>query len=321
MQISNSNVMVTGGAGFIGSHLVDKLMELDCNIRVYDNLSPFYTGKEDNIRHHMDKPNFKFVNGDILNLGALKASMKNLDVVFHLAAQPGVRYSLENPNKTHEVNVTGTLNVLMAAKANEVKKVIFASSSCIYGAAEKLPMSEESATNPVSLYGVSKLAAEAYCKIFHRLYGTDIVILRYFTAIGARQRPDMSPRIFVENALQEKPIIIFGDGNQSRDFVSVHDIAEGTIRAAETDGISGESFNIGSGRSITINELAKLALQLTEKEAKTEIQYEAPKLGEMRHTLANIQKAKKLLKFTPKRSLKESLEELVTWSRGRLRIS
>lgn len=320
MQISNLNIMVTGGAGFIGSHLVDKLMELDCKVLVYDNLNPFYTGKEDNIKHQMDKPHFKFVNSDILDLSSLKASMKNVDVVFHLAAQPGVRYSLENPNKTHEMNVTGTLNVLMAAKANEVKKVIFASSSCVYGAIAKLPMSEESATIPVSLYGVSKLAAEGYCKIFHHLYGTNIVILRYFTAIGARQRPDMSPRIFVERALQEKPITIFGDGNQSRDFVSVHDVAEGNIRAAETEGISGESFNIGSGRSITINELAELALQLTEKEDKTGIQHEAPKLGEMSHTLADIRKAQKLLKFTSKRSLKESLEELVIWTKGHLRI-
>jgi len=264
VELRNLAVLVTGGAGFIGSHLVDFLLKRGNRVIVYDNFDPFYTGKEQNIVHHFGDSNLTLLKADILDYKALSSAMRNVDVVFHEAAQPGIRYSIQNPKKVHEVNVTGTLNVLRAALANQVKKVIHASSSSVYGSAKYLPFDEKHPTNPNSPYAASKLAAEKYCLVFHEVYGLNVVVLRYFSVYGPRQRPDQVIRIFVSNALSGRPITIYGDGKQTRDFTYIDDVVRATLRVAEvkTDEIL---INIGSSKRITINMLFKTIKNWLEK--------------------------------------------------------
>ena len=309
MELKNLKVLITGGAGFIGSHLADRLLELDNSVIVYDNFDPYYKGKRRNIEHNLKNLHYELVKGDILDYERLKEAMKDVNVVFHLAAQPGVRYSMSNPVKVNTVNATGTINVLRAVRENDVDKLVYASSSSVYGNVQKLPMSEENPAEPISPYGVSKLAAEHYCRTYCQTYGLDVVTLRYFTVIGGRQRPDMAVHIFARRMLDDQEILIFGDGEQTRDFTNVHDVVQGTILAAETEGIKGEVFNIGSGRRTSLNELVKLLAETIGKKAR--IKHTEAKQGDVRNTLADITKARTTLGYNPKVSLKDSLNEFV----------
>ena len=304
--------MVTGGAGFIGSHLVDNLIEKGNRVIVYDDFDEYYSGKENNIRRHLSNADFALVRADILDSNVLPRTMKSVDVVFHLAAQPGVRFSLENPTKTNIVNTTGTLNVLQAAKKAEVKKVIFASSSSVYGVPHYMPIDEEHPTEPISIYGASKLAAEKYCRIYCELLGVPVVILRYHTVYGPRQRPDMAIRKWIELLLMNKRPIIYDDGNQTRDFTYISDVVQGTILAAEVDGIDGEIFNLGGGSRVSINDVVKSLIDVTGKKNLQPF-YQPPKLGDVYDTHADIQKAKRFLGYNPKVNLKEGLENFVKW--------
>lgn len=316
VELIGARVLVTGGAGFIGSHLVDKLFQQKCKLIVYDNFDPFYTGKEDNIKHHLGNRNFRLIKGDILDFETLCLAMKGVDIAFHEAAQAGVGYSLENPHKTHMVNATGTLNVLQAAKKQGVKKVISASSSSVYGIPEHLPMREEHPTKPLSIYGASKLAAEAYCHLFYKLFGLDTVSLRYFTVYGERNRPDMAVFKFTKLIFEGKPPIIYGDGSQTRDFTYVNDIVTGTILAAEEDDVGGESFNLGGGVQTTVNDLVNRLLRLTGKQGIIPV-YDKPRPEDMPHTLADISKARKMLGYAPSTSLEEGLRRFVSWYKVR----
>jgi len=308
MELNGLNIIVTGGAGFIGSHLVDRLTEMGNHVIVYDNFDEYYAGKKRNIQNHLGDPNFHLVKADVLDYDTLRKAMNKVDIVFHLAAQTGVRYSLENPIKTNTVNTTGTLNVLRAAKQNRSKKIVFASSSSVYGVPQYMPVDEKHPTNPVSIYGASKLVAERYCQIL----GLPTVILRYHTVYGPRQRPDMSIHKWIQQLFQNKPPVIYGDGEQTRDFTHVHDIIDGTLKSAETEGIENEIFNLGSGSNVSVNTVVKLLLKLTEK---TDIKpiYTPPKLGDVPHTHADISKARNLLGYNPKVTFESGIQRLIKW--------
>jgi UDP-glucose 4-epimerase len=312
MQLSDLRILITGGGGFIGSHLADKLLQVGNEVICYDNFDSYYLNKKKNIEHNLKNPNYKLVKADILNYNLLKIAMKEVDIVFHLAAQPGVRFSIENPQKTVRANILGTVNVLKASLEQKVKKVIFASSSSVYGKPERLPLDEKHPTNPISPYGLSKLCSEKFCQLYHESYKENIVILRYFTVYGPRQRPDMAIHEFVKLLVQGKPPKIFGDGFQSRDFTYIDDAVRGTLLAAENDDAVGEVFNIGGGSKITVNELVELLTRLLRKEQVEPIHIK-PKLGDVTHTHASIEKAKSMLGYQPKTSLPEGLKIFVKW--------
>lgn len=306
MELNGLNIMVTGGAGFIGSHLVDRLIEMGNHVIVYDNFDEYYAGKEDNIQNHLGDPNFSLIKADILDYDALHKAMNKVDIVFHLAAQAGVRYSLENPIKTNTVNTTGTLNVLRAAKQNRLKKIVFASSSSVYGLPQYMPVDEKHPTNPVSIYGASKLAAERYCRILV----LPTIILRFHTVYGPRQRPDMAIHKWFQRLFQNKPPVIYGDGEQTRDFTHIDDIIDGTLKSAETEGVEKEIFNLGSGSNVSVNTVVELLLKLTDK---TDIKpiYTQPKLGDVPHTHADISKARNLLGYNPKVTFESGIRQFV----------
>lgn len=302
-----SRFLVTGGAGFIGSHVVDRLVP-ENEVVCLDNFDPYYETaiKEKNIQHNLGNENFKLVRGDIRDEELLKDILEGVDYVIHEAAQAGVRPSVKEPKKTLEVNVIGTLNLLKAAIESNVKKVVNASSSSVYGKVEYLPYDEEHPKNPISPYGASKLAVEHYCRVFKELHGLDVVSLRYFTVYGPRMRPDLAIHIFTGRALNGEPIEIFGDGTKTRDFTYVDDAVDATLLALEK-GV--EVCNIGGGNRITIEELAKKIIELTKSESK--IIHSKSIKGDAEHTLADNSKAKKELGWKPKVDIDEGLERFV----------
>jgi UDP-glucose 4-epimerase len=312
-MLANYEVLVTGGAGFIGSNIVDKLLEIGNRVTSYDNFDDYYLNKQENIQHLAKNKLFKAVNADVLDYETLLQSIKGADLVFHLAAQPGVRFSMEHPTKTTMVNVLGTLNVLKAAKEAGVKRVVFASTSSVYGEAKFLPINEEHPTEPISIYGASKLAAEKYCQVFNDQLGLSVVRLRYHTVYGPRQRPDMAFHKWIKSYFEHKPIVIYGDGNQSRDFTFVTDIVQGTIKAAETENIDGEVFNIGGGSNVTVNEVVQMLLKEIDTNDTAQVVHESAKLGDVSDTQANIEKARKMLNFNPTTKLENGLKLYVEW--------
>lgn len=313
MELRDLKVLVTGGAGFVGSHLVDELLKMGNQVIVYDNFDPFYASKEQNVEQHSGDSNFALQKADILDYGTLSSAMRNVHVVFHEAAQPGIRYSIQNPRKVHEVNVTGTLNVLKAALANQVKKVIYASSSSVYGFPKYLPFDEKHPTTPNSPYAASKLAAEKYCLVFHEVYGLNVIVLRYFSVYGPRQRPDQVIRIFVSNALMGRPITIYGDGNQTRDFTYIDDVVNATIRAAEVKA-DGTLINIGHGKRTSINKLFETIIKLAGKEEMNPT-YKKNYAGDFPHTLADITLARRILQYRPTVDLDKGLRNFIDWHR------
>jgi UDP-glucose 4-epimerase len=314
MELENINVMVTGAAGFIGSHLADKLLELKNNVIAYDNFDEYYRGKENNIEQNISNPRYKLVKADILDFENLLTAMKGVDIVFHLAAQPGVRFSSVNPQKTSMVNINGTLNVVLAARKHRVKKIIFASSSCVYGVPKYLPCDEQHPTLPISVYGVSKLVAEKYCEMFERVNNLPMVILRYHSVYGPRQRPDMSIFKFTKAIFQGQRPIVYGNGCQTRDFTYVSDVIEGTILAAESDESDGEVFNIGSGSRTSINEVIRLLAKLIDKSDVTPI-YDKAKVGDVPDTQADIIKAGTAFGYRPKITLRKGINTFIQWYR------
>jgi UDP-glucose 4-epimerase len=317
MELNGLKILVTGGAGFIGSHLVDALLKEGNKVIVYDNLDEYYSGKEENIRHNLVNRNMAFVKADIQNSEALLKATTGVDVIFHLAAQPGVRYSMDNPIKTHNVNTLGTLNVLRAARQLGVKRVIYASSSSVYGNPTRLPVDEQDPTNPISIYGVSKLTAEIYCKVFYQQFDLPIVALRYFTVYGPRQRPDMAIYTWTKAILEGRPVTVYGDGNQTRDFTYVDDIVEGTCEAAQGEGVEGQVFNLGGGCRISVNETVKMLADLSGV-SRSRIIHDRSKPGDVRHTHADIAKARKMLDFDPKVQVEYGLGKFVAWYSGKV---
>lgn len=309
--------LVTGGAGFIGSHIVDALLSAGNYVVCLDNFDDYYDPeiKRDNIAHNLEKENFVLVEGDIKDAGLLKKIIEenSIDYIFHNAAQAGVRISVNNPAKPHEINTTGTLNLLMASLGCNVKKVINASSSSVYGKVKYLPFSEEHLTRPVSPYGVSKLAAEQYCSVFNEVYGLKTTSLRYFTVYGPRMRPDLAISIFTGHALNNEPIEIFGTGEKTRDFTYISDVIDANMSALSKG--DGEVYNIGSGNRISVNELARKIIAITK--SRSIITRTHSQKGDAEHTWANVEKAKNELGWSPMVDIDEGLARYVDWWKNR----
>ena len=303
--MKNKNVVVTGGMGFIGSHLTERLLE-ENEVTVIDNES---TGKIDNIRHLLDHKNLTVIKGSIVDLN-LTEIFKGKDYVFHLAAIPSVPRSVKDPLSSNNSNVTGTLNVLIAAKNAGIKKVIFSSSSSVYGDTPTLPKREDMPINPMSPYAITKATGEMYCKVFQELYGLPTVCLRYFNVFGPRQDPNSQyaaviPK-FITAIHNDGNPVIFGDGEQSRDFTFVKNVVDANILSCESDktGI----FNIACGRRITINQLVDYINEILGKEIKSI--YADPRPGDIKHSLADISRARDF-GYNPKDEFKEGLAKTI----------
>jgi len=306
-------VAVTGGAGFIGSHLAELLSSQGYHAIIIDDLS---TGKMGNIEPLLKSVNVEFLQGSILDLPLLQKVFQGVCYVFHEAAIPSVPRSVDSPQLSHEANITGTLNVLLSARDNHVNKVIYASSSSVYGDTETLPKREDMLPSPLSPYAVTKLAGEYYCRVFHQVYGLPTVCLRYFNVYGPRQDPNSQyaavvPK-FIKRSREGNPPVIFGDGEQTRDFTLVKDVVEANILAAESDACG--LFNISRGESITINQLAELIIELVGN--KVEPIHQEPRPGDIRHSLADVSKAR-AFGYEPKYNLKAGLAETIRWFNGR----
>ncbi len=300
-------LLVTGGAGFIGSHLAEELVRRGNYVIIVDNLS---TGKMENIKELLGKDDTEFVQGSITDLPLLQRLFRDVEYVFHQAALARVPRSIEDPVSTNEANINGTLNVLVAAKENGVRKVIYASSSSVYGDNPTLPQREDLPPSPLSPYALTKLAGEYYCRIFRRIYGLSTVCLRYFNVYGPRQDHGSQYAavipLFIKRLSEGKPPIIFGDGKQTRDFTFVKDVVTANIIAAEST--ASGILNIARGESVTINDLASLIASIMEKNIKSIYQESRP--GDIRHSLADISKAR-AIGYEPRYSLEDGVRETI----------
>ncbi|MEN6552453.1 MAG: SDR family oxidoreductase [Methanobacterium sp.] len=309
--MKNKNVIVTGGMGFIGSHLTERLLE-DNKVTVIDNES---TGKIENIRHLLDHKNLTVIKGSIVDLN-LTEIFKGKDYVFHLAAIPSVPRSVKDPFSSNEANITGTLRVLIAAKDAGIKKVVFSSSSSVYGDTPTLPKREDMPVNPMSPYAITKATGEMYCKIFEEIYRLPTVSLRYFNVFGPRQNPNSQyaaviPKFITAIENDENPVV-YGDGEQSRDFTFVKHVVNANILSCESEktGI----FNIACQRRITINQLVECINNILGKKVKST--YLGPRPGDIKHSLADISKAKSI-GYDPKNEFKKELTETIAWFENR----
>ena len=257
MEINRKKVLVTGGAGFIGSHLTEGLLKLGARVTVLDNFDDFYPGKEQNIQGLLGSDKIRLVRGSILDLDLLSSLIKDSDAVVHLAAQAGVRYCNEYPLKANEVNATGTMNVVASCHKLGVKKLVYASSSSVFGDPVKTPMDEAHPTNPNNPYGASKLAGEKYCTSFAKAYGMDVTCLRYFSVYGPRGRPDQVLYAFAKKAANGEPPRVYGDGSYSRDFTFVSDIVSATILALYRDSEGGSVLNVGYGKDFRMIDVVR----------------------------------------------------------------
>jgi UDP-glucose 4-epimerase len=310
VSLARARVLVTGGAGFIGSHLVDALVKDGCEVCVLDNLS---TGRFENIKHHLGNGNVVFVQGDVRDKQAICEAVKGVEAVFHLAAITSVPYSIKCPSVTREVNVTGTMNLLEACLRGDVERFVHVSTCAVYGDAEYLPVDEKHPTRPVSPYAESKLAAERCCSQFQETHGLKATVLRLFNVYGLRMRDDQYGGViarFMERLRGGKPPFIYGDGLQTRDFVHVGDAVRAIRLALDGGNAVGGTFNIGSGVPTTINQLAQLLMQMFRIEG-VRPQHHGARQGDLRHSYADIREARAVLEYEPKVSLKEGLSTLI----------
>jgi len=308
--MKDKHVVITGGAGFIGSNIARKLYD-ENKVTILDDLS---TGHIENIQSMLDEEKIDFVKGSITDLSLVQDVFSDTDIVFHEAAIPSVPRSVDDPIKSNNANINGTLNVLVAARDNNVQKVVYASSSSVYGDSPSLPKHEEMTPNPLSPYAVNKLAAEYYCQVFTGVYGLKTVALRYFNVFGPYQDPAgayaaVIPK-FIDLISQGKSPIIYGDGSQSRDFTFIDNVVQANIKAAENPDISGV-FNAACGTKITVNDLAKELMNIIGREV--DITYEPPRTGDILHSLADSSKAKNSFGYEPTVSINDGLKETVAW--------
>ena len=317
MPRSYSKIIVTGGAGFIGSHIVDRILREGYEVLVIDDLSQ---GRLDNISQHLNNQNFKFIKADIRDSERINTIVKDADAILHQAAVVSVTRSLEDPAYTNDVNVTGTLNLLKASTNSNVKKFIYASSCAVYGDAKAPRQSEETPTSPKSPYAATKVAAENYCKTFNRLYGLEAIPLRYFNVYGARQSYGPYSGVitnFIDRLIREEPPVIHGDGEQARDFVDVSDIVEANILALERAGVSSDPINIGTGTATSIKDLANLLIDITGRR-NLKPAFDQPRTGDIRHSCADITKARRALGYEPKVPLREGLVKLLAFTKSQI---
>jgi UDP-glucose 4-epimerase len=300
-------ILVTGGAGFIGSNIVRRLLEQGHVPVVFDNLSNGYC---ENLCSEA-----RFFEGDVRNQAQLIEALEGCQVILHLAASVGNKRSIDHPQLDSEINVIGTLNVLETARISKINRVVFSSSAGIFGELKTLPIAENHPQEPDSPYGTSKLAAEKMCLVYNKLYSMHNICLRYFNVFGPNQRYDAYGNvipIFANRLLHDEPLVIYGDGEQTRDFVNVHDVANANIQAALSSEVKGV-FNIGSGTRISINELARLMQKTSSIE--TAIQYDQPRPGDVRDSLADISAARQCLHYEPVVEFYAGLEEYWSWIR------
>ena len=306
-----SRVLVTGGAGFIGSHLVDRLLAEGFEVTVLDDFS---AGRIENISCHKDMREFRLVRGDVRDVGLVEKVVEDVDAVFHEAALVDVALSVENPVLFNEVNVVGTLNLLKACLDSDVKRFVFASSAAVYGDSKPAMKREDMLPEPISPYGVSKLAAENYVQVFNELYSLETVCLRYFNVYGPRQGFTSSYNgvitAFMSRLLKGQPPVIHGDGKQTRDFVHVDDVVSASMLALESKNVVGEVFNIASGTTTKVCELANMLQRITNTKGLKPV-FTQNKAGDIRHISGDISKAQELLGFYPKIRLEDGLSKLV----------
>jgi UDP-glucose 4-epimerase len=306
--------IVTGGAGFIGSHIVEGLATAGHDVVIVDNL---FSGKRENIAPFLALDNVRFVNGSITDLPFLKTIFEGADGIFHEGAIASVPRSIADPVATNEANVTGTLNVLVAARDCGVRKVLFASSSSVYGNTPTLPKQEDMTPNPLSPYAVSKLTGEQYLRVFSEVYGLRTVALRYFNVFGPRQDPKSEYAAvipnFITRILDHESPVIHGDGGQTRDFSYVKDVVQANIRAMESDAQG--VFNVAYCQRIDLKELAAMIMDITGIEVP--LVFDPPRTGDVRDSLADISRAQEAFGYCPEYTVKTGLEETIAWYRGR----
>lgn len=306
MSHRETSALVTGGGGFIGSHLVDALLAAGHRVRVLDN---FATGRRSNLAHVIDE--IELIEGDVQSYERVHNAVRGCDLVFHEAALPSVPRSIQDPLTSTAVSVTGTLNVLLASRDEGVQRVVAASSSSVYGSNQELPKSETMLTQPISPYGVSKLAAEGYCHSFSLVYGLETVSLRYFNVFGPRQDPTSQYSAVIPNFINafidDRPPTVHGSGEQSRDFSYIDNVIDANLLAAKApaDAVSGEAFNIACGSRISLNQMLDELRQLTGKDI--EATYVDARPGDIMHSLADVSKAGELLGFEPGIDAREGL--------------
>lgn len=305
--------VVTGGAGFIGSHLVEGLVNCGNEVVILDNL---FSGKMENISAFLDRENVELVRGSVTDLSLLKETFSGTDGIFHEAAIASVPRSIANPVATNEANVTGTLNVLVAARDCGVKKVVFASSSSVYGDTPTLPKREDMTPSPLSPYAVSKLAGEHYLRVFEEVYGLQTVALRYFNVFGPRQDPKSQYAAvipnFITRILRHEFPVIYGNGKQTRDFSYVKDVVQANIRAMESNATG--VFNVAYCKRIDLIELASQIMDITG--ITVPLVFDPPRTGDVRDSLADISRAQEAFRYNPEYTVRSGLEETVAWFRA-----
>jgi nucleoside-diphosphate-sugar epimerase len=308
-------VLVTGGAGFVGSQLSERLLADGHGVRVLDN---FATGRRENLDGAAG--DVELVEGDVQSYERVHNAVRGCEVVFHQAALPSIPRSVQDPLTTNAANVIGTLNVLLAARDSGVRRVIYASSSSVYGVNEQLPKSEDTTAQPASPYAVGKLAAEGYCRSFWEVYGLETVSLRYFNTFGPRQDPlsqyaAVIPR-FVAAFLSNEAPVVFGDGEQTRDFTYVENVLEANVRAAAAEGVAGGVYNVASGSSLSLNQLLQQLRDLTGRDL--EARYEPPRPGEVRHSQADVTAARRDLGYSVTVPFEEGLDRTIAHFESRI---
>jgi nucleoside-diphosphate-sugar epimerase len=296
-------VLVTGGGGFIGSHLAERLLERGDDVRVLDS---FATGRRENLAH---LPDAEIIEGDVQSYERANHAVRGCDAVLHQAALPSVPRSIQDPLTTNAVNVTGTLNVLLAARDAGVRRVVYASSSSVYGSGEQLPKREDQPVAPISPYAVSKLAGEGFCRSFTTIYGLECVSLRYFNVFGPRQDPQSQyaaviPK-FIAAALEGGAPVVFGDGEQSRDFTFIDNVVEANLLALDSDAGAGEVFNVACGARVSLNEALRTLAEIAGVQLEPE--YRPARPGEVRHSQADVGRAREAFGYTASIDFAEGL--------------
>jgi nucleoside-diphosphate-sugar epimerase len=305
-----SKILVTGGAGFIGSNLTEALLERGHWVRVLDDFS---TGKQQNLVFDKTYPSLEIVEGDIRDLPTCQKAVQGMEYVFHQGALPSVQRSVEDPEGSNAVNVGGTLNVLLAARDHGVKRVMYAASSSVYGDTPTLPKHEEMPPNPLSPYALQKHVGEHYCRLFYQLYGLETISLRYFNIFGPKQDPNslysaVIPK-FIDALLEGRPPIIFGDGEQSRDFTYIENVVQANLLAMSAEQLHGEAVNIACGQRISLNQLLNVLKEILG--SKQDPIYQEPRKGDVKHSLADIRKAKEMIHYEPKVGIETGLKKTV----------
>ena len=305
-----SKVLITGGAGFIGSNLAEASLRMGHQVRVLDNLS---TGKRENLVFDEVYPFLEMIEGDICDLITCQRAMEGIEYVFHEAALPSVQRSVEDPLTSNEVNGGGTLNILIAARDAGVRRVIYAASSSAYGDTPTLPKKEEMVPNPLSPYALQKFIGEQYCRLFFQLYGLETISLRYFNIFGPKQDPNsiysaVIPR-FIDALVSDRPPVIFGDGEQSRDFTYIDNVVHANLLAMDAERTQGEVVNVACGRRVSLNQLLKILQDIIGSHVSP--LYEEPRKGDVMHSLADIKRGKAILNYDPRVGIEEGLRRTV----------